>query len=76
MTIRNGDPLWNAADQVAYCLSEYGYAFVEDDKLDALAAVLRSFLTAAGIPVHVGEVPGVAPTADRAASASCPANAP
>jgi hypothetical protein len=61
MAIQNGDPLWRVADRVADCLSEHGYAFVEDDKLEALAAVLRSFLTAAGIPVNAGEAPAQHP---------------
>jgi hypothetical protein len=38
---------------VADCFSEDGYAFVEDDMLDALAAALKSFLTNAGIPVNI-----------------------
>jgi hypothetical protein len=76
MAIQNGDPLWRVADRVADCLSEHGYAFVEDDKLEALAAVLRSFLTAAGIPVNAGETPGAALTAGSNAAASCPMSAP
>ena len=57
-----GDPLWHVAERAADALSERGYAFVEDDKLGALVAALRSFLTASGLPVNAGENPGVAPT--------------
>jgi hypothetical protein len=39
------------ARSVAYAFSDEGYAFVEDDKLEALAEVLTSFLKAADIPV-------------------------
>jgi len=46
------DPLWRIAEQVADCFAERGYAFVEDDKLGTLVAVLRSFLTVAGIPAR------------------------
>ncbi|WP_412748168.1 hypothetical protein [Krasilnikovia sp. M28-CT-15] len=46
------DPLIDIAEQVAFCFSERGYAFVEDDKVEALADTLRSFLKTAGIPVH------------------------
>jgi hypothetical protein len=38
--------------KVADCFSERGYAFVEDDKIETLAAVLRTFLTVTRIPVH------------------------
>ncbi|BFU44096.1 hypothetical protein [Krasilnikovia sp. MM14-A1004] len=43
-------PLRRIAEQVADCLAESGHAFVEDDKIDGLAAVLGSFLVVAGIP--------------------------
>jgi len=49
MTVHNSDPLWPVAERVADCFSEHGYAFVEDDKLEALAAALRFFLTATGM---------------------------
>jgi hypothetical protein len=52
MGAQHSDPLRHVAEQVADCLSARGYAFVEDDNLDTLAATLRSFLTAAGIPVN------------------------
>jgi hypothetical protein len=41
------------SQQVADCFSENGYAFVEDDKLEALAAVLTLFLADAEISVNV-----------------------
>lgn len=46
------DPLHWSAEQVADCFTYSGYAFVEEDKIDGLAAVLSSFLTVAGIPVN------------------------
>lgn len=49
MSAPAADPLWVIAEQVADCLSQRGYAFVEDDKL---ARALEEFLCAAGIPVH------------------------
>ena len=52
------DPLLRIAEQVADCFSEQGYAFVEDDKLEGLAAVLRSFLMVAGIPVKTPVLSG------------------
>lgn len=52
MSTQSTDPLLWIAEQVADLFSEHGYAFVEDDKLDGLAAVLRSFLVVAGIPVN------------------------
>jgi hypothetical protein len=55
---RPGDPLWHVAERVADCIAERGYAFVEDDKVGALAAALRSFLMAAGVPVNAGEIEG------------------
>lgn len=41
--------LRRAAEQVADCFADSGYAFVEDDKIDGLAATLGSFLTSTGI---------------------------
>ncbi|WP_433376705.1 hypothetical protein ACQPZX_08335 [Actinoplanes sp. CA-142083] len=49
---QNFDPMQRITQQVADCFSASGYAFVEDDKLEALAAVLTSFLTDAGVPVN------------------------
>jgi hypothetical protein len=72
MSTQNGDPLWRVAEQVADCLSERGYAFVDDDKLESLAAALRSFLTATGIPVNAVDARGEAPTAIGNSSASSP----
>jgi hypothetical protein len=45
------DPLRCAAEQMADCISGRGFAFIEDDKIDALASMLESFLLAANITV-------------------------
>ncbi|RZU51741.1 hypothetical protein EV385_3574 [Krasilnikovia cinnamomea] len=52
MNANGCDPLIEIAEKVAFCFSERGYAFVEDDKVEALADTLGSFLKTAGIPVH------------------------
>jgi hypothetical protein len=52
MSSQDCDPLRRIAGQVAYCFAERGYAFIEDDKIEGLAALLGSFLTVAGIPVN------------------------
>jgi len=72
MSIQNGDPLWRVAERVADCLSERGYAFVEDDKLESLAAALRSFLTATGVPVSAVDARGEVPNAVGNTSTSSP----
>lgn len=46
------DSLHRIAEQVADCFADSGYAFVEQDKIDGLAAALNSFLNAADIPVN------------------------
>ncbi|WP_412748807.1 hypothetical protein [Krasilnikovia sp. M28-CT-15] len=51
MDVENKDPLMDIAEQVADWLADRGYAFVEDDKLPALADTLRAFLRTAGIAV-------------------------
>ncbi|GAB1645398.1 hypothetical protein [Krasilnikovia sp. MM14-A1259] len=51
MDAQDDDPMVAIAEQVTYCFSERGYAFVEDDKVQALADALRSFLEAEGIVV-------------------------
>jgi hypothetical protein len=55
MTVLSSDPMLTIADQVTYCLSQCGYAFVEDDKVEALADTLKSFLKTAGISVNEAE---------------------
>lgn len=55
MTTPNDDPLRRIAGLVADCFMETGYAFIEDDKIDGLAATLKSFLTVAEIPVHTAD---------------------
>lgn len=55
MKTGNEDPLLHGARRVADTLAGCGYAFIEDDQLDGLAAVLRSFLTVARIPVNSTE---------------------
>jgi hypothetical protein len=52
MSAENRDPLFQIAEQVADCFAEFGYAFIEDDKIEGLAALLGSFLTVAGISVN------------------------
>jgi hypothetical protein len=52
MTIQHSDPIVEIAERVTYCFSQSGYAFIEDDKVDALAVALTSFLQTEGIPVH------------------------
>ncbi|SDT35161.1 hypothetical protein [Actinoplanes derwentensis] len=54
MTLKNSDMLRRTAEQVANCLAESGYAFVEEDKIDGLAATLETYLNVAGIPVNTG----------------------
>ena len=46
------DPLREITERVADCLAQTGYAFVEDDKVEALAVTLRAFLRTAGVPVR------------------------
>jgi hypothetical protein len=53
MSVKSYDPLHRIAEQVADCFAESGYAFVEDDKIEGLAALLGSFLTVARIPVNL-----------------------
>lgn len=51
-SVQRHNPMQRITQQVADCFSANGYAFVEDDKLEALAAALTSFLADAGIPVN------------------------
>ena len=77
MSTQNSDPLWHIAEQVADCFSERGYAFVEEDKLETLAAALRSFLTVAGIPVNTARTTGTASTvADQPSPPGRPGSTP
>ncbi|MEV6632218.1 hypothetical protein AB0M54_15845 [Actinoplanes sp. NPDC051470] len=52
MSADDHDVLRHIAEQVADCFADSGYAFVEEDKVEGLAAMLGSFLTVAGIPVN------------------------
>lgn len=52
MSVKDCDPLHRIAEQVADYFTYSGYAFVEEDKIDGLAATLGSFLTVAGIPIN------------------------
>lgn len=52
MDVQSQNPIAVIAGQVADCLAERGYAFVEDDKLGKLADALTAFLHAAAIPIH------------------------
>ncbi|MEU4557192.1 hypothetical protein AB0F72_02300 [Actinoplanes sp. NPDC023936] len=53
------DPLRDAAQRVADCWSQGGYAFVEDDRIDGLATTLRAFLHVAAIPMNEGAISGM-----------------
>ena len=55
MSIPKNDPIWLIAERVADSISDTGYAFIEDDKIDGLAATLQSFLLVARIPVHAAD---------------------
>lgn len=52
MSVKSRDPLHQIAEQVADCLAASGYAFVEDDKIEGLAALLGSFLVVADVPIN------------------------
>jgi hypothetical protein len=52
MTVRPSDPIMEIAERVTYCFSESGYAFIEDEQVEALADALTSFLETAGIPIQ------------------------
>jgi len=52
MSVKSHDRIHQIAEQVANCFAESGYAFIEDDKIEGLAALLGSFLTVAGIPIN------------------------
>jgi hypothetical protein len=52
MATNGRDPLLPIAELVADRIGENGYAFVEDDQLDEMVVVLRSFLTTAGVPIN------------------------
>ncbi|MEU4424184.1 hypothetical protein AB0F81_26455 [Actinoplanes sp. NPDC024001] len=52
MGTASDDLLHEVAEQVADSLSQRGYAFVEDDKIEALTATLQAFLQTAGIPLN------------------------
>lgn len=51
MTVQSTDPMLIIADAVTDSLSQCGYAFVEDDMVEALADTLKSFLKTAGVSV-------------------------
>ncbi|GAA3351408.1 hypothetical protein GCM10020358_80990 [Amorphoplanes nipponensis] len=53
----NRDVLRHLAEQVADCLADRGYAFVEEDRIEGLAATLGSFLASAGIPINPPDAP-------------------
>lgn len=52
MTAQIDEPLIRIAERVADCFAERGYAYIEDDKIEVLAAALKTFLTTTGIPTH------------------------
>lgn len=51
------DPMTVIAEQVATRLAEEGIAFVEDDRVPALAETLTAFLHTAGIPLQAPQTP-------------------
>lgn len=55
---QQNDPILAVANKVADMITYSGYAYVEEEHLDGLAAALQSFLNSAGIPVN--PVPAVA----------------
>jgi hypothetical protein len=46
------------AAAVADLMADRGFAFVENDRVDALAATLRAFLVTAGLPMNPPEQDG------------------
>jgi hypothetical protein len=56
MTARRSDPIMQTAERVTYCFSESGYAFIEDDQVEALADALTRFLQTARILTRTGVV--------------------
>ena len=46
------EPLIRLAERVADCFAERGYAYIEDDHIEMLAASLQTVLAAAGIPAN------------------------
>ena len=64
MSAKGCDQLRHIAEQVAYCFAASGYAFVEDDKIEELTALLGSFLTVAGIPANLPGTGDSIPGAD------------
>jgi hypothetical protein len=52
MALREDCSIRNVTVGVAACIADYGLAFIEDDKLDALSVALLAFLHTAGIPTH------------------------
>ncbi|WP_221328551.1 hypothetical protein [Actinoplanes sp. L3-i22] len=43
------------AGAVADLMADRGFAFVENDRVEALAATLRAFLSTAGLPINPPE---------------------
>ena len=50
MMAPQADPMMAVAEAVSDLIGDIGFAFVEDDHLQALADTLRAFLQTAGIP--------------------------
>ena len=51
MTDSKTDPMIDIAQAIASLFGHIGFAFVEDQHLEALAGALRAFFEATGIPV-------------------------
>ncbi|BCY13191.1 hypothetical protein L3i22_082790 [Actinoplanes sp. L3-i22] len=60
--LREDCSIRNVALGVAACIADYGMAFVEDDKVDALGTTLLAFFRTAGIAVHDPKSASLTPT--------------
>ena len=49
---QQNEPILAIAEKVADMITYSGYAYVEEDHLNGLAAALQAFLNSAGIPVN------------------------
>ncbi len=70
MSGRERDPIYRIAEQVADYFRYSGYAFVEEGKIDGLAAMLQSFLAVADIPVNSAYIGDLASAADQTRASS------
>lgn len=52
MTAPDADPVMCVARSVSATMAGVGFAFVVDDRLEALADTLKAFFKTTGIPTH------------------------